>query len=87
MKQIETGIDKLMQLIKKNKSISITKASDELGIAKSLIQEWAEFLEIEGHVSIEYKMFVPYITQKLMSKKELTRQKKEHNNVNTFRKF
>lgn len=68
---IETGVDKLVELIKKEKRISIKQASTKLGVADSLIEEWANFLEEEGLISIDYKLTTPYLVDRQLSKQEV----------------
>jgi hypothetical protein len=48
MAKIETGVDRLVELVGQKKKISQEDASKELGVSVAVIQEWAEFLEEEG---------------------------------------
>ena len=51
---IETGVYKLVKLVKQRGKIALSDASMELGLSTSVIQEWVDFLEDEGIISIEY---------------------------------
>lgn len=68
---IETAADRLLELVRQKKSIAIKEAAKELGVSSAIIQEWAEFLEDEGIVTIKYKVTTPYISEKKLSKKEI----------------
>ncbi len=80
---IETGVDKLVALIKQEKKISLKSAALKLGVSASLVEEWANFMEEEGLIEIKYEMTTPYLvykelsTQQLEDKKETFLQEKE----------
>jgi len=74
---LETGVDKLVELIKKEKKISIKNAAVKLGVSTALIEEWANFLEEEGLLDIDYKVTTPYLTEKQLSKEELEEKKQQ----------
>lgn len=67
---IETGVDKLMELVKKKGKVTFQDASNELGVSPNLIEEWAEFLEEEGLINLDYKLTTPYISEKKLTKKD-----------------
>lgn len=67
---IETGVDRLIGLVKKKGKISFQDASEELGVGINLVEEWADFLDEEGLVSIQYKLTTPYIVERNLTKKE-----------------
>src|SRR3989338_587238 len=69
---IETGVDKLIELIKSKKRISFQDASTELGINQNLLEEWADFLEEEGIITVEYKLTTPYLVVKELKREEVT---------------
>ena len=54
MGNIQTGVDRLVALIKEKEKISIDEAAKTLGVSKINIQEWADFLEEEGIIEIKY---------------------------------
>ena len=70
MVKIETGVDKLVQLVTERKKVSIDDAAKELGVSKPVVQEWAEFLDEEGLLGIEYSLSRTYLVEKKLSKKE-----------------
>lgn len=74
---IETGVDKLVRLIDSRGSISSTDVSKELGVSTTVIMEWAEFLEEEGIISIEYKFTKPYLVARKLAKKDVREKAKE----------
>ncbi|HII72326.1 TPA: hypothetical protein HA265_06240 [Candidatus Woesearchaeota archaeon] len=76
-KVIETGVDKLVRLINEKGQISIKEAAKELGISVSNIEEWADFLEEEGVISIQSKLATTYLTQRKVSKKDIVTKVKE----------
>src|SRR3989338_6064714 len=67
---IETGVDKLMELVKKKGKVTFHEASNELGVSPNLIEEWAEFLEEEGLINLDYNLTTPYISEKKLTKKD-----------------
>ena len=74
---IETGIDKLIRIVKEQGRISVPKAARELGVSQSVVEGWVKFLEDEELISIEYKLTVPYIVYKELSKKDLLKKARE----------
>jgi len=79
MKKIETGIDKLVGIVEKEKKIELSKAAKELGVPEEVVQEWADFLEEEGLLSITYKLSKTYLEERKLSKKEVEKKAKEYN--------
>lgn len=74
---IETGVDQLVALVKKQGRVSFQEAAKELGVSAEVIGEWADFLEDENIVSVEYKLTKPYLTERKISKKEVESKVKE----------
>lgn len=68
---IETGVDKLVRLVSERKKISVKDAAKELGVSVSSIEEWADFLEDEGIISIQTQFATVYLLEKKIGKKEL----------------
>ena len=68
---IETGVDKLVNLVKERGRIALADAAKELGVSATVIQEWVDFLEEEGIISVEYKMTKPYLVERKLTKKEV----------------
>ena len=52
--KIETGIDKLFELVEKNGKISTDEASKILGVDAKLVEEWASILDDHSLIRIEY---------------------------------
>lgn len=69
---IETGVDKLVALVSRAKKISVKDAAKELGVSVASIEEWADFLEDEGIISIHSKFATVYLVEKKIGAKELT---------------
>jgi len=76
MGNIETGVDKLVDLIDKKKRIALDQAAKSLGVSTVLVQEWADFLEEDGLISVEYSLSRVWLVEKKLTKKEV--EKKEH---------
>lgn len=70
IKNIETGVDRLISLIQRKRNIDLDKAANELGISESVIREWAEFLEEEGMISMDYGLSRITLSERKLSKKE-----------------
>ncbi len=70
-KNIETGVDKLVDLINRKKKISINDAANELEVSIPVVQEWADFLEDEGLITVDYKLSRTYLCERKLSKKEV----------------
>ncbi|MBN1646142.1 hypothetical protein JW868_03845 [Candidatus Woesearchaeota archaeon] len=75
---IQTGVDRLVGLVDSRKKISVDQAAKELGVGQLIIQEWAEFLEEEGLISIEYGLSKIFLVQRKLSKKDLEKKGKEY---------
>ncbi len=80
MAKIETGVDRLVELINKEKKISVDDAAKNLGISKVVIQEWADFLEEEKIISIEYMFSKTYLVERKLTKVEIKEKEKEYSN-------
>jgi chromosome segregation ATPase len=78
MVHIETGVDKLVGIVDKKKKISVDDAASELGVSSVIVQEWADFLEEEGIISIEYSLSKVFLCEKKLSKKEIETKGKEY---------
>lgn len=63
-----TGVDQLLNLVQTKGRVSIDEAAKELGLGKTIVREWAEFLEDEGIVNLEFKFSKVFITPKLHKK-------------------
>ena len=74
---IETGVDKLVNIVKVRGRIALAEAAKEIGVSTTVIQEWVDFLEDEGIISVEYKLTKPYLVERKLSKKEIEVKEKE----------
>ena len=74
---IETGVDKLVRLVKERGRIALADTAKELGVSTTVIQEWVDFLEEEGIISVEYKLTTPYLVERKLTKKEVEVKAKE----------
>ncbi len=72
IKTIRTGVDKLVELIKDRKRVTVEEAAKLLSMPKELVEELADFLEEREVIGIEYKFAVPHLVFK-----ELTREQTE----------
>jgi transposase len=78
MAKIETGVDKLVGLVSERKKLSLDEAAKELGVSAPVVQEWAEFLEEEGLIGIEYSLSKTYLVEKKLSKHEVQKKEQEY---------
>ncbi len=74
---IETGVDKLVSLVKVRGKIALSDAAKELGVSTTVVQEWVDFLEDEGIISVEYKLTKPFLVERKLTKKEVDAKAKE----------
>ncbi|MBI2659311.1 hypothetical protein HYX05_04415 [Candidatus Woesearchaeota archaeon] len=74
---IETGVDKLVNLVKERGRIPLQDAAKELGVSITVIQEWVDFLEEEGIISVEYKLTKPFLVERKLTRKEVEAKAKE----------
>ncbi|MFH1134364.1 MAG: hypothetical protein V1735_07815 [Nanoarchaeota archaeon] len=82
---IQTGVDRLVDLVTTQHRISFQDAAKELGVSKAVVEEWANFLEEEGVISIEYSFTTPFLTEKKLTKKEIQGKAKEfHDKKDSF---
>lgn len=58
---IRTGVDDLLDLLKKTDKISVHEAAKKLKLSPEMVQAWVDFLVEEEIVGIEYKFTKPYI--------------------------
>lgn len=78
MKRIETGVDKLVELINREKRIELGKATKELGVPEDVVQEWADFLDDEGLITIKYSLSKVFLEERSLSKKEVEKKSKDY---------
>lgn len=78
--KIETGADKLVSLILDQKRVELSEATKKLGVSQDLVKEWAEVLEDEGLIGVEYSLSKTYLVQKQLTKSEVQQKYKEYAN-------
>ena len=74
---IETGVDKLVNLVNIRERISSADAAKELGVSTTVVMEWADFLEEEGIIKLEYKFTKPFLIARKLAKKDVQEKAKE----------
>src|SRR3989338_6657261 len=74
---IETGVDRLVNLVDEKGRVSSADAAKELGVSTTVVMEWAEFLEEEGVIKIEYRFTKPFLIAKKLAKKDVQEKAKE----------
>ncbi|MGC8929394.1 MAG: hypothetical protein ACP5OZ_02610, partial [Candidatus Woesearchaeota archaeon] len=79
MALIETEVDKLLELLKERKKVSISEAAKKLGLDNKTIEEWADFLEEEGVIKIEYTLTTPVLVLKEINEDQIKNKEKELN--------
>jgi predicted ArsR family transcriptional regulator len=75
LEDIQTGVDKLVMLLKIKRRVSVKDASKKLGVPEDVIKEWADFLENEGMLHADYSLTNEFLVYKGMTedkKKEKT---------------
>lgn len=58
---LKTGVDTLLELLKKKQKVSMSDAAKELAIDESIIKMWVDFLVEEKVIGVEYKFTKPYL--------------------------
>jgi DNA repair exonuclease SbcCD ATPase subunit len=74
---IQTGVDRLVSLVSEKKKISVDDAAKKLGVGKDVVQEWAEFLEEEGLVTLDYSFSKMFIIEKKIGRDDVLGSAKE----------
>jgi chromosome segregation ATPase len=81
MANIETGVDRLLTLIKEKHKISIADAAKILNVSKTLIQEWGSFLEEEKIIDIDYLLTNTFLVEKKVTEEDYKQKKIEFKNL------
>jgi chromosome segregation ATPase len=74
---IKTGADKLVELVSEKKRVVLDDAAKKLGVGKEVVLEWAEFLEEEGLVTLEYSLSQVFICEKKITRADVLSSAKE----------
>lgn len=77
---IETGVDKLVKIVAKEKRIALVDAAKQLGVEQTVVQEWADFLEQEGLVELQYSLSKVFIVEKRLTTADIEKKGKEYDN-------
>ena len=81
MTNIETGVDRLVQLIKGKKRITVADAAKQLGVSKIVLQEWADFLQEEKVIDIDYKLTSTWLIEKRMTEEDIKKRGSEFESI------
>lgn len=76
-RNITTGVDRLVEIISEKKRIELEAAAKILGVGKDVVQEWAQFLEEEGIVTIDYNLSKVWISERKINKEDVLTNVKE----------
>ena len=68
---LKTGVDELVRLIKEKNKITVSDAAKGLGVSQDAIDEWADFLEEDNVIDIEYKFANTWLINKKLQKGEI----------------
>ena len=79
---ITTAVDSLVKLVKERRRISVEEVSKILKIPENIINEWANFLEEEKIIQIEYKFTTPYLLDKKQTAENTSISKEDFDLVN-----
>ncbi|MBI5398067.1 hypothetical protein HZB03_01265 [Candidatus Woesearchaeota archaeon] len=74
---IETGVDRLVRLVRERSRIAVDDAARVLGFDQNIIMEWALFLEEEGILNVEYKLTKTFLVSRILTKKEISQKVKD----------
>lgn len=78
MGNIQTGVDRLVALVKEKGKIAIDEAAKTLGVSKDNVQEWADFLEEESIIEIKYGLAKTYLVDRKLTKTESVQQERQY---------
>lgn len=86
-KEVTTGVDDLIELLKTTDRISIDDASKKLKIQLEILQSWVDFLVEEKILGIEYKFTKPfiYLNKEKKESKKIKKQTDEKLSYDTFK--
>ncbi|MBD3313791.1 hypothetical protein GF345_05090 [Candidatus Woesearchaeota archaeon] len=63
--EVRTDVDRLLELVKQSKEISVDEAAKKLGVPANTIESLSDLLEEEGMLHIKYKFTTPYLTSEV----------------------
>ena len=85
-KEVTTGVDDLIELLKTTDRISIDDASKKLRIPLEILQSWVDFLVEEKILGIEYKFTKPFIYLNKEQGRKKEKKPEEKLNYDVFKK-
>ena len=68
---ISTGVDGFIRLVRESGRIDITDAAVRLGMSRQVLEEWAQVLEEQGLIRIEYQLTKVYLIWVAATKEEV----------------
>ena len=83
---IKTGVDDLLELLKKHDKMSLQEAAAELNMPVKILQTWVDFLIEEKVLSVEYKFTQPYIYINRAEKQEKQENERKIDSLKTLKK-
>lgn len=75
---IKTSVDKLVDLVSKEEKLSLKAAAKKLGVGITTVEEWADFLEEEGLITVEHSLSGVFLIPRKLSKTEVKSKVKEY---------
>ncbi|MCF7861390.1 hypothetical protein K9M79_04005 [Candidatus Woesearchaeota archaeon] len=78
LKVIKTGVDRLVELINKSNGISASESAKQLNLSRDMILDWANLLEEEQIISIEYGLSRIFLKPRVLVSKQISQLKKKH---------
>lgn len=76
--QIVTGVDKLMAIVARDQKVSLQDAANELSVPLKVVQDWADFLEEEGLISLEYTLMNTFLVRRRLTPEQLKEKKESY---------
>ena len=68
--KIETGADRMLELLKEKKTMTFEDCAKQLKVPKSLVEKWAQLFDEKGMISIKYKFTKPFMIESLEKQEE-----------------
>jgi chromosome segregation ATPase len=77
---IETGVDRLIKLLHREKHLDLDVAAKDLGVPVEVVQDWASFLEDQQLAKLQYTLTKTFLVETPLSKQDATRLGNEYAN-------
>jgi len=75
---LETGVDKLANMVHTRGKIAVSDAAKELGVSRNVIMERVDILD-QGLIDVQYKFLKPYLVTRKLTKAEVEQKSNEFN--------